>query len=858
MIPVLFESNEKVYTSNGIGRLTDCISCLVTEERNGIYECEFTYPITGINYDLIREGNIVVTTHDEQKDRQPFVIYRISRPISGVVTVNAHHVSYYLSNIVISPFSAVSVADAFNNIENNSLTDNPFTFWTDKASAGTMEVTVPTVCKSILGGMKGSILDSFGGGEYEWDKYTVKLYANRGSDNGVTIRYGKNLTDVVAERDVLGIYNAVIPYWSDNENTVVYGGIVVGNGGIFKSATWTEESNIQIKDENGTNIDFDYYIQQVTTMDLSGEFTDPPTVAELETRAQSILNSNQPWIPKDNIKVDFVALWQTEEYANIAPLERVQLCDTVSVYYPELGVNAKTKVIKVVWDALLDRYDSIELGDAKSSFAEVITAETTETIMEENISMMDAAINHATELITGGLGGHIVFLFDANGKPTDMLVMDAEDINTAVNVLRINVNGIGFSSTGVSGTYTSAWTLDGSFVADFITAGSLSANRIQGGTLTLGGLNNGNGILVVNNASGTEIGRWDKDGAVITGMLISNFLNYNTYLSNKYDAKASFNHDVPCFTYGNNLINEITTSGGVRVLKTTGDYTETGYSIQTFAHGTSNMQTRFTIAAQAYGAIGTSLVFETNGVNANKAPQLHYKVESDYDSGLWISNGGINFESYKLNTSSASTDTFLDIKCDGVYWGNNRWNSGSSDGVVYNTSGTWSDYNSPMFKIRPSFICMGVTTTYSGNTPTAGKPSIYITSSAEKINFKQVEFVSSSSERYKENITENIDEELDAHRLYKLQMKQFVYRDDYENLQYRDMKGKTLPGFIAEDVSEIYPTAVIYNEAKEVESWDERRIIPGMLKLIQEQHEEIENLKERISKLETVVASLMR
>ena len=858
MIPVLFESNEKVYTSNGIGRLTDCISCLVTEERNGIYECEFTYPITGINYDLIREGNIVVTTHDEQKDRQPFVIYRISRPISGVVTVNAHHVSYYLSNIVISPFSAVSVADAFNNIENNSLTDNPFTFWTDKASAGTMEVTVPTVCKSILGGMKGSILDSFGGGDYEWDKYTVKLYANRGSDNGVTIRYGKNLTDVVAERDVLGIYNAVIPYWSDNENTVVYGGIVVGNGGIFKSATWTEESNIQIKDENGTNIDFDYYIQQVTTMDLSGEFTDPPTVAELETRAQSILNSNQPWIPKDNIKVDFVALWQTEEYANIAPLERVQLCDTVSVYYPELGVNAKTKVIKVVWDALLDRYDSIELGDAKSSFAEVITAETTETIMEENISMMDAAINHATELITGGLGGHIVFLFDANGKPTDMLVMDAEDINTAVNVLRINVNGIGFSSTGVSGTYTSAWTLDGSFVADFITAGSLSANRIQGGTLTLGGLNNGNGILVVNNASGTEIGRWDKDGAVITGMLISNFLNYNTYLSNKYDAKASFNHDVPCFTYGNNLINEITTSGGVRVLKTTGDYTETGYSIQTFAHGTSNMQTRFTIAAQAYGAIGTSLVFETNGVNANKAPQLHYKVESDYDSGLWISNGGINFESYKLNTSSASTDTFLDIKCDGVYWGNNRWNSGSSDGVVYNTSGTWSDYNSPMFKIRPSFICMGVTTTYSGNTPTAGKPSIYITSSAEKINFKQVEFVSSSSERYKENITENIDEELDAHRLYKLQMKQFVYRDDYENLQYRDMKGKTLPGFIAEDVSEIYPTAVIYNEAKEVESWDERRIIPGMLKLIQEQHEEIENLKERISKLETVVASLMR
>lgn len=525
MIPVLFESNEKVYTSNGIGRLTDCISCLVTEERNGIYECEFTYPITGINYDLIREGNIVVTTHDEQKDRQPFVIYRISRPISGVVTVNAHHVSYYLSNIVISPFSAVSAADAFNNIENNSLTDNPFTFWTDKASAGTMEVTVPTVCKSILGGMKGSILDSFGGGEYEWDKYAVKLYANRGSDNGVTIRYGKNLTDVVAERDVLGIYNAVIPYWSDSENTVVYGGIVVGNGGIFKSATWTDENNVQIKDENGTNIDFDYYIQQVTTMDLSGEFTDPPSVAELETRAQTILNSNQPWIPKDNIKVDFVALWQTEEYANIAPLERVQLCDTVSVYYPELGVNAKTKVIKVVWDALLDRYDSIELGDAQTSFAQVITAETQEQLEDyPNLSMMAQAINHATELISGGLGGHIVFLYDANGKPTDMLVMDTDDVSTAVHVLRINVNGIGFSSNGVSGTYSSAWTLDGQFVADFITAGSLSCNRIHGGTLTLGGLNDGNGILKVYDANGAEITKLNNGGISTKALDVSDYI----------------------------------------------------------------------------------------------------------------------------------------------------------------------------------------------------------------------------------------------------------------------------------------------------------------------------------------------
>ena len=512
MIPVIFDSSAKTFTSNGLGKLTDCISCLVTEERNGIYELVLEYPITGVHYEELVEGNIIVTTHDEQKDLQPFIIYRISKPISGVVTVNAHHVSYALSNVVVAPFTATSVTDAFTQIAAHTLNTNPFTFWTDKASAGSMEVKVPTPVKQVLGGKTGSILDSFGGGEYKFDNYIVKLYANRGSDNGVTIRYGKNLTDITAERDTLGLYNAVIPYWTDNENTVVYGGVVVGSGGILRTAHWTDENNVQMTDENGDIFDFVYYAQQVTTMDLSSEFSDQPTVQELEDRARTILNSNTPWIPKDNIKIDFVALWQTEEYANIAPLERVQLCDTVSVYYPELGVDAKAKVIKTVWDALLDRYDSIELGEAKTSFAQVITAETSETIMEENVSMMDAAISHATELITGGLGGHIVFLFDANGKPTDMLVMDTEDVSTAVNVLRINVNGIGFSSTGVSGTYTSAWTLDGSFVADFITAGHMSCNRIQGGTLTLGGASNGNGVFELYDANGIRVGRFDNSG----------------------------------------------------------------------------------------------------------------------------------------------------------------------------------------------------------------------------------------------------------------------------------------------------------------------------------------------------------
>lgn len=517
MIPILFDENATDFTTNGIGRLSDCISCEVSETRNGPFEAEFTYPISGRLYSEITEGRIILVSHDEQKDLQPFEIYRRSAPISGVVTFNAHHISYKLSNVIVSPFEATSITEAFEYFRSNSMTENQFVFWTDKTSGGDFSLNVPTSIRAALGGTRGSILDTYGG-EFKFDNYLVRLYNNRGANNGVTIRYGKNLADIKNVVDTDGLYNAVIPYWSDGNATVVWGGVVTGNSGVKRVADWTDENGVSIQDENGEHITFEYYNRVVVPMDLSAEFEEAPTVAQLEAKAQTILNSNTPWIPKVSIDVDFVQLWQTEEYKNIAPLERVQLCDTVNVYYEALGVNATAKVIKVVWNALTERYEKMELGDAQASFADVIMADTDQKIAEvPSWSDMDIAIANATSLITGGMGGHIVFLYDANGKPTDMLVMDTEDTATAVHVLRINVNGIGFSSNGVSGPFTSAWTLDGSFVADFITAGTMSAARIKGGTLTLGGVNNGNGAIVVYDASGNVIGRWNNAGIEING-----------------------------------------------------------------------------------------------------------------------------------------------------------------------------------------------------------------------------------------------------------------------------------------------------------------------------------------------------
>ena len=135
MIPVLYDNAERAFVTNGIGRLSDCISCTVTEERNGIYECEFEYPITGVRYSDIQEGCIVTVTHDDTGDIQPFDIYGRSAPINGIVTFYAHHVSYRLSDIVVGPCTASSPADALDKIRRNSINGNPFTFWTNITQA---------------------------------------------------------------------------------------------------------------------------------------------------------------------------------------------------------------------------------------------------------------------------------------------------------------------------------------------------------------------------------------------------------------------------------------------------------------------------------------------------------------------------------------------------------------------------------------------------------------------------------------------------------------------------------------------------------------------------------------------------
>lgn len=485
MIPILYRREETSFTSEGLGRLNDIISCTVTEERNGVFECEFKYPVTGVRYADIIEGRIISVTHDEEQDRQPFVIYRRSAPIDGIVTFNAHHISYELSGIVCAPFEADSIHTALQGLKTYSMTDNRFTFTTNKTSAAKpYKLDHPAPVRSLLGGVEGSILDVYGTGEWDFDNFNCYLYLHRGTDSGVTIRYGKNMINLNQEIDTSGIYDAIVPYWKDADTgMVVSGGVVVGNSTIHYQVPITNENNAILMTDSGDPIEADYESIVATAMDLSGQFETQPTVAELEEYAANYLNNNEPWIPKENIEVDFVSLWQTDEYAQYAQLQRVRLCDTVSVYYPELGVNAvKTKVIKVVWNVLLDRYDSIELGTAKTSLAQLILGEASTEIQElggsyVTSSRLSEAIQNATQLITGQNGGNIVFHYNQDGTPYEMLIMDTDSEATALNIWRYNAAGWGHSSDG-GATYTLAATMDGGIVADYIVTGTLNGEHI--------------------------------------------------------------------------------------------------------------------------------------------------------------------------------------------------------------------------------------------------------------------------------------------------------------------------------------------------------------------------------------------
>ena len=456
MIPILYSADEINFISNGLGRLSDCISCIVTEERNGQYVMEMVYPIDGAHFDDLTYSSIIKVLPSDGANEQLFRVYKISRPLNGKVAISAEHISYQLSFIPVKPFTAGTCAGALEGLINNSLESNPFAVWTDKATQATYKQTLPESFRSRLGGVNGSILDVYGG-EYEFDNYLVKLYASRGADNGVTLRYGKNITDIKQEENISNTITGIVPYWTDSEGNTVTG-----------DAQYSE---------NADNFPF----MRTVIKDFSQEFEDAPTKTELEQYTRNYIERNDIGIPSVSIDVSFVALWQTEEYKDIANLERVKLCDTVTVEFEKLGISAKAKVIRTEFDVLKEKYNKIEIGEVKTNLVNTLSDIQQAAKESASTSFMQQAIAHASSLISGGLGGHVVINRNANGEPNEILIMDTDDKDTAVNVWRFNLNGLGHSHTGYDGPFDDiALTADGQINANMITAGTINAVDIEG------------------------------------------------------------------------------------------------------------------------------------------------------------------------------------------------------------------------------------------------------------------------------------------------------------------------------------------------------------------------------------------
>ena len=454
MKPILFAKTATTFTTNGLGRL-NFIKCTVTEERNGQYILEGTIAEDELHASSLEMGSIIVAKPNQTSALQAFRVHKLVKPINGIYEIAAQHISYQLSFIPTMPFSITAASTACNStlqaLKSNAAESCPFTFWTNVTTVSSYKQTAPASIRSRLGGVEGSVLDQFGG-EYEWDNYTVKLHSARGVQTpSVTLRYGKNITDLNQEEEINNVITGVCPYWMDSEG-----------GNVVTLPEKTVDSSTASS----------YPFKRTVPLDLSSDWEEAPTQAQLRARAQAYVNSSGIGIPKVNIKVSFVNLADTEEYKDVAALQAVSLCDYVAVQFEKLGISTQAKVVKTVYNVLLDRYDSIEVGSLRSSLAETISdqsaeiaavADTTREMFKSYDATIQEDIDNATAWLTSS-NGYVMARKDAYGNWKELFFMDTADASTAHNVLRINENGIGFSRAGVSGPYTQAWTLDGKLV----------------------------------------------------------------------------------------------------------------------------------------------------------------------------------------------------------------------------------------------------------------------------------------------------------------------------------------------------------------------------------------------------------
>lgn len=453
-----FEANTTTpFTSQGIGVLTDAVSCVVTEELNSNYDLEMTYPVDGKLFDALTLRRIIKAKPNQTDAPQPFRIYRITKPMSGTVTVYAHHLSYDLSGMVVPPFTVSTPGAVIASITATALpTIQPFSF--NSTITGTKDIRLdrPQSARAIL----PSFIETYGG-ELSYDMTSITIAPKRGSDKGAVIAYGKNLMDLKQDENCADLFTGVYPYYK------------------------TEEVYFQLPEKvvyaQGT---FD--IEKIMPLDLTEQFPDSqPTEAQLRAAANQYITDNKIGVPQVSLDISYVSIEDSEEAIPLHMFEGIALGDDVTVRFEKLNIEEKSRCVKYVYDAVVERVESITIGDKPVTFMDTASKQYAAMQNGEYQSFITDALVRATQLITNGLGGYVIIHKSdpALTHPDEILILgDSPDIEQATQVWRWNKKGLAYSDHGYDPRpyeYKTAMTAEGEIVADMITTGILRAIEIS-------------------------------------------------------------------------------------------------------------------------------------------------------------------------------------------------------------------------------------------------------------------------------------------------------------------------------------------------------------------------------------------
>lgn len=452
----IYSSDTTDFTNNGYGFLTDVLSASVVEELNGDYYLSFNYVINGALSEYLVQDNIV-QCKVEGGTNQLFRIKRVTKDFTKI-EVYAQHIFYdLLNNFLLDTSPTNLTCQSFGAwILTKTNFQTPFTYYSDISESASARYVRRNPIEAIMGDIENSMLNIFGG-DIERDNFTIKQLAQRGSSNGETLIIGKNIKEIKITIDNTSVITRILPLGFDGLMLpeVYIDSPLIGNY-LTPRIAKVEFQNIKYdpeSEEEGvyTNIEEAYTALRNATNQLFEGGVDEPII---------------------NVKIDWVELSKTNEYKQYQALETLHLGDYVTANI--LGVDYSTRIVKTTYNVLTDSIDKFEIGTIQRNIGTSVNINTQKVEQISPTSILQSAKDNATAQINSAMGGYIV------KTQTDLYIMDTNDTSTAQKVWRWNLNGLGYSSTGINGTYQTAMTSDGQIVADFITTGTMSAERIVG------------------------------------------------------------------------------------------------------------------------------------------------------------------------------------------------------------------------------------------------------------------------------------------------------------------------------------------------------------------------------------------